>query len=1177
MVDSPVATAFNQAFRDFNTDGVESSGHYKPAKSTLRSIGATIDAAIGVAAGGGVAVEAVYETRSELYADLAHGNKTFGVVWGGDTPGHVGIYIKSGSSGSGSWTKTDLVLGPQVLVDISELWDAVDTLDSSVDTLYDQITVFLPGNTTTGTGASYSATSGFDYSSVSRPTHISFIPNVSNTSTTPTLAYDSVPAKQIVRADGSNIAIGGLVAGWRYLLEYDGEKFRILGDARQQALRNLITDLDDKLGIVKRGITYNLISSEWSLNSTVNSVLLLTSEQPLSSLQTPVELTFISPSTTNKGPLVLLINGSISVECRGADGAYLLPDDLVPGCAYKAYYDGTFCRIRSGIIASNLIKGLFPIGVDSRPGNSPHLYTTSTMVGAPETNLRFKLWETYDSVNGRVVPIIGAKTLCNINVYPVEAGRYYKARWAFSRRTNADTGNDLVNLGIVWLSKDFEQLGTTLLEDESLEDITVASGRQQRQAIVSTTSKITNPRVDINPISGAVYCRLYIQTFGNSTVTDAEIMEWKDVTDGNIIAPNISAVEAAVAAITSQNLTARMASLESLVGDGYGVITVRTFADALALTVNDDVEIIRTLGYYEEGDGGECSYKRASTPPTEHEMFVETLNGKYFIHADREVALKQAGAFIDGETDDTDALERWIYGAWSMGKKGTAYVAGVCMGFEIRAEGLAKDIDLDFGPSFMLKAIAQSDTSLTRPLLNIDSNVSDHYSRPRARIRGGIFNNADMAYGNPEGAAWDQGSGGARGGALGFTRFRQVDSLYLTVQGGTNYFDADGKYVDQSVVGGDQGITYINCVQTNTIGCYFAGQPDNAIYPRHNDPEGVPGVHYVSGCFFYRCHSAFYFKFSGGRGIVEGNTMRECRKGGSFRADFNEGSVSLYQPYEIQFNNNRLEKCSLFALDMERVQRGTISNNVIYDWGYRNNDGVLEPDTYDSVCPAIKIAGCRNLDFVGNNFGLLDWNGSSLLELFMIRADAANGGGPDWKCKSIRILGGGGRFAPYVYDSETGQGEETDNTDNIGIGTAVRVQGTDSNEVSIYHLDIPNSHIRDQKYRFSSGTTQFVVERPTYGVASPSGSPWNGDMLSVYSRGHMTHAARGVRVYPNDGETSTVIGNKDTGQLIIFGSGSPEGVQSALIGSIFLRSNGGANTTLYVKESGSGNTGWVAK
>lgn len=46
---------------------------------------------------------------------------------------------------------------------------------------------------------------------------------------------------------------------------------------------------------------------------------------------------------------------------------------------------------------------------------------------------------------------------------------------------------------------------------------------------------------------------------------------------------------------------------------------------------------------------------------------------------------------------------------------------------------------------------------------------------------------------------------------------------------------------------------------------------------------------------------------------------------------------------------------------------------------------------------------------------------------------------------------------------------------------------------------------------------------------------------------------------------------------IITGTGTPEGSVTAPVGSLFLRTNGGAGTTLYVKESGTGNTGWVAK
>lgn len=49
------------------------------------------------------------------------------------------------------------------------------------------------------------------------------------------------------------------------------------------------------------------------------------------------------------------------------------------------------------------------------------------------------------------------------------------------------------------------------------------------------------------------------------------------------------------------------------------------------------------------------------------------------------------------------------------------------------------------------------------------------------------------------------------------------------------------------------------------------------------------------------------------------------------------------------------------------------------------------------------------------------------------------------------------------------------------------------------------------------------------------------------------------------------------GSFIASGAGSPEGAITAPVGSLWMRSDGGAGTTLYVKETGSGNTGWVAK
>jgi len=67
-----------------------------------------------------------------------------------------------------------------------------------------------------------------------------------------------------------------------------------------------------------------------------------------------------------------------------------------------------------------------------------------------------------------------------------------------------------------------------------------------------------------------------------------------------------------------------------------------------------------------------------------------------------------------------------------------------------------------------------------------------------------------------------------------------------------------------------------------------------------------------------------------------------------------------------------------------------------------------------------------------------------------------------------------------------------------------------------------------------------------------------------------------------DGEASAEMSEflehiEDRINLSFVGTGTPESQITANIGSIYHRLDGGANTSFYVKESGTGNTGWAAK
>ena len=64
---------------------------------------------------------------------------------------------------------------------------------------------------------------------------------------------------------------------------------------------------------------------------------------------------------------------------------------------------------------------------------------------------------------------------------------------------------------------------------------------------------------------------------------------------------------------------------------------------------------------------------------------------------------------------------------------------------------------------------------------------------------------------------------------------------------------------------------------------------------------------------------------------------------------------------------------------------------------------------------------------------------------------------------------------------------------------------------------------------------------------------------------------------PTTVNSSGPIGVQWTAAKVYAGSGAPDNVIAADVGSLYLRTDGGSGSTLYVKERGSGNSGWVPK
>lgn len=95
----------------------------------------------------------------------------------------------------------------------------------------------------------------------------------------------------------------------------------------------------------------------------------------------------------------------------------------------------------------------------------------------------------------------------------------------------------------------------------------------------------------------------------------------------------------------------------------------------------------------------------------------------------------------------------------------------------------------------------------------------------------------------------------------------------------------------------------------------------------------------------------------------------------------------------------------------------------------------------------------------------------------------------------------------------------------------------------------------------ATGSYRFVVYSPI--LLGDAGFPWQ----RLYVGGYDT---KDIRLgYGASGGTQVL--------WICHGSGSPEGVVTANVGSLYLRTDGSTSTTLYVKTSGTGNTGWTNK
>jgi hypothetical protein len=117
--------------------------------------------------------------------------------------------------------------------------------------------------------------------------------------------------------------------------------------------------------------------------------------------------------------------------------------------------------------------------------------------------------------------------------------------------------------------------------------------------------------------------------------------------------------------------------------------------------------------------------------------------------------------------------------------------------------------------------------------------------------------------------------------------------------------------------------------------------------------------------------------------------------------------------------------------------------------------------------------------------------------------------------------------------------------------------------ITNYILNTNSIYINNFDFSVTPDLARNMVLRSNDGLELIPISSAGGDALTMWTSG----TGKGVSLKNNSGTEVS---------KILWGSGTPEAAVTAPVGSLFLRSDGGTDTTLYIKESGTGNTGWAA-
>lgn len=197
-----LTTVAAEVMRDYDLDGVPSSGVHQPKKSDIRRLLGGYERVIDAfTSSGGL----VFDTRALLYADLAKTANVMAWVVNDATAAYNGIYKKVGASGTGSWERV-------------------------ADLPYSFV---VASDTGAGTPNAIQAATSNPISG-----SVLVLLNIfqANTASPVTVSFNGGSTLTVKTNNGNDVASGGLVAGMQVLGRVSGSTFRLASDQVPSAI-----------------------------------------------------------------------------------------------------------------------------------------------------------------------------------------------------------------------------------------------------------------------------------------------------------------------------------------------------------------------------------------------------------------------------------------------------------------------------------------------------------------------------------------------------------------------------------------------------------------------------------------------------------------------------------------------------------------------------------------------------------------------------------------------------------------------------------------------------------------------------------------------------------------------------------------------------------------------------